>query len=265
MILSGNRVGYIDFGITGSISSYSRQNLVALTLAYTHGDLEGMCDAFFRVSAMDSRSNAKAFRAGLDQDAKSWYENDGTELHLRKNFTLVMLDMLRLSRATGIWPERDVIKYIRSAIAIDGLITRFAPTFDLSGHLKTVCSRHLQWHSRRSLFTLDQFLRTFAPAFRLFRDGAVQASGTMARLISPRAARSDDNAERASVGALRRQALMFSVFSFLACVSLSASTAKVQLGLNLFTSEAAMVAIGLFALLNTVRKLASGGRQSCAI
>jgi hypothetical protein len=50
MILSGNRIGYIDFGITGSISAYSRE--------------------------------------------------------------------------TGIWPERDVIKYIRSAIAIDGPVFR---------------------------------------------------------------------------------------------------------------------------------------------
>ena len=50
MILPDNTVGYIDFGITGTISKYSRRNLVALTLAYTRGDLEGMCEAFFRIS-----------------------------------------------------------------------------------------------------------------------------------------------------------------------------------------------------------------------
>ena len=37
MILPDNTVGYIDFGITGTISKYSRRNLVALTLAYTRG------------------------------------------------------------------------------------------------------------------------------------------------------------------------------------------------------------------------------------
>src|SRR5262249_12108635 len=52
MILPGNVVGYIDFGITGVLSRYSRRNLVALTLAYTRADIDGMCASFFKVSAM---------------------------------------------------------------------------------------------------------------------------------------------------------------------------------------------------------------------
>ena len=53
MILPHSMVGYIDFGITGVISSYMRQHLVALTLAYARGDLDGMFAAFFKVSALD--------------------------------------------------------------------------------------------------------------------------------------------------------------------------------------------------------------------
>ncbi|MCA1635107.1 MAG: hypothetical protein LC802_15805, partial [Acidobacteria bacterium] len=100
MILPDNTVGYIDFGITGTISQYSRQNLVALTLAYTRGDLEGMCEAFFRISVFDSETSGARFRAGLKVFAETWYEAAGRERRLRKNFTLVMLDMLRLSRRT---------------------------------------------------------------------------------------------------------------------------------------------------------------------
>ena len=54
IVLPNNVIGYVDFGITGTISQYSRRNLVALTLAYTRGDLEGMCEAFFRISVFDS-------------------------------------------------------------------------------------------------------------------------------------------------------------------------------------------------------------------
>src|SRR5262249_7974121 len=42
MILPGNTVGYLDFGITGVLSRYSRQHLIAMTLAYTRGDVDGM-------------------------------------------------------------------------------------------------------------------------------------------------------------------------------------------------------------------------------
>ena len=51
-----------------------------------------------------------------------------------------MLDFLTLSRKAGIGPERDVIKYIRSAIAADGLITRFAPSFSVGHHLEKCVS-----------------------------------------------------------------------------------------------------------------------------
>jgi ubiquinone biosynthesis protein len=104
MILPGNTVGYIDFGITGTISRYSRRNLIALTLAYTRGDLEGMCEAFFRISVFDSETSQARFREGLKQFAETWYETAGRERRLRKNFTLVMLDMLRLSRRRQVHP-----------------------------------------------------------------------------------------------------------------------------------------------------------------
>src|SRR5262249_41144922 len=127
MIGRENTVGYIDFGITGVLSPYLRRHLVALTLAYARGDLDGMCASFFKVSARDADSDVEGFRRGLSMLAGDWYIVEGKVRHLRKNITLVMLDLLKLSRQTGIWPERDVIKYIRSTVAIDGLITRFAP------------------------------------------------------------------------------------------------------------------------------------------
>jgi ubiquinone biosynthesis protein len=258
MILPGNRVGYIDFGITGTISSYSRQNLVALTLAYTRGDLAGMCDAFFRVSAMDAGWSAASFRDGLARDAKSWYQSDGNTLHLRKNFTMVMLDMLRLSRRTGVWPERDVIKYIRSAIAIDGLITRFAPTFDRVVHLQTVCESYLKWHQRKSFLSFDNLLTNTLPLGRLFQDGGLRAAAALDR-FAPRGFDSWREPDARQAGAaLRTRAVYQASFVFLISFAISMSPAKIQLGVNLFTSEAILATGGFLLLLSTVRKLGKG-------
>lgn len=183
MVLDNSVIGYIDFGITGTISPYSRQHLIALTLAYTQGNLDGMCEAFFKVSAFNSSSNITGFRDGLRRAADTWYERVGREQRLNKNFTLVMLDMLHLSRRTGIWPERDVIKYIRSAIAIDGLITRFAPLFNLGRHLETVCERYLKWHSRQELFTFNTVFNWMGCSARMGYDGAFRFSEIVAKVI----------------------------------------------------------------------------------
>jgi hypothetical protein len=42
LILPQNVVGYVDFGITGVLSRYSRRHLVEMTLAYTRADVATM-------------------------------------------------------------------------------------------------------------------------------------------------------------------------------------------------------------------------------
>ena len=258
MILPGNTVGYIDFGITGTISRYSRRNLVALTLAYTRGDLEGMCEAFFRISVFDSETSQARFREGLKIFAETWYETAGRERRLRKNFTLVMLDMLRLSRRTGVWPERDVVKYIRSAIAIDGLITRFAPSFDLGQHLQAVCDRHLRWSARRELFTYDSILGWAISGERIARDGPLRAAELAKRLTAGELeAEALVNVESAGGDeALRRRVVQLGVAVFTVALSLTLVTQQLEFGINLFTAELLVLAVVAGQLLRTVSRLA---------
>jgi len=259
MILPGNTVGYIDFGITGTISRYSRRNLVALTLAYTRGDLEGMCEAFFRISVFDSENSPTRFREGLKIFAETWYETAGRDRRLRKNFTLVMLDMLRLSRRTGVWPERDVVKYIRSAIAIDGLITRFAPSFDLGQHLQAVCDRHLRWSARRELFTYDSLLDWAISGERLVRDGPLRVSDFVGRLT---AGELDAEASYAGAAAggeevLRQRAVQLGVVVVAVALGMTWAGERLELGINIFTAELLFFAVVTVQLLRTVRRLAA--------
>ncbi|HJP91130.1 MAG TPA: AarF/UbiB family protein [Pyrinomonadaceae bacterium] len=258
MILPGNTVGYIDFGITGTISRYSRRNLVALTLAYTRGDLEGMCEAFFRISVFDSETSQTRFREGLKLFAETWYETAGRERRLRKNFTLVMLDMLRLSRRTGVWPERDVVKYIRSAIAIDGLITRFAPSFDLGQHLQAVCDRHLRWGARRELFTYDSILGWAISGERIARDGPLRAAELVKRLTGGELeAEAMVNLESAVEDeALRRRVVQLGAAVFAVALSMTLVSEQLEFGMNLFTAELLVFAVVGGQLLRTVSRLA---------
>jgi ubiquinone biosynthesis protein len=257
MILPGNMVGYIDFGITGTISRYSRRNLVALTLAYTRGDLEGMCEAFFRISVFDSETSQARFRESLKLFAETWYETAGRERRLRKNFTLVMLDMLRLSRRTGVWPERDVVKYIRSAIAIDGLITRFAPSFDLGQHLQVVCDRHLRWSARRELFSYNSILGWAISGERIARDGPLRAAEFVGR-VTAEELEADASFVRdagASEEVVCHRAVRLGIVVFTVAFAMTLAGGRVEFGINLFTAELLVFAAVTAQLLRTVRRL----------
>ncbi|HEX7182756.1 MAG TPA: AarF/UbiB family protein [Thermoanaerobaculia bacterium] len=251
MILHDNVVGYVDFGITGVLSHYSRRHLINLTLAYTRADLDGMCQAFFKVTSMDASSDPEGFRAGLQKMSDSWYDLQGRERRLRKNFTLVMLDMLRLSRATNIWPERDVIKYIRSAIAIDGLITRFAPGFDVGRYLAAVCGRHLRQEAWQLLFSYERMVEWSAAAGHLAEDGGARA----ARFLDKVTSREPPVAVRRRAGAVpAERAFGFATITFGIALLITMTGERAALGLNLFTAELLVAGAALAMFLNSLRR-----------
>jgi hypothetical protein len=192
---------------------------------------------------MTDDASPRGFEAGLHRLQSSWYERDGHRLRLRKNFTLVMLDMLRLSRQCGVWPDRDVIKYIRSAIAIDGLITRMAPDFDISGYLATACAEHLRWHMRRTFFTWDSLTDVAGAAGRLLIDGLGRGSTAMNRVVTAGGGMTADTGERTASPAARSGAVRFGVVGLLAAaVGVVASGAAPDL--YLFVSWAVVLVTG---------------------
>ncbi len=182
MIMRDNVVGYIDFGISGVLSRYSRRHLISMTLAYARGDLEAMCESFFRITTFDKNADLAGFHQGLKDASADWYGNGMGESRLRRSITSIMLDLLVLSRQNGIWPQRDVIKYIRSAIALDGLVKTFSPEMDIGLHLEQACERHIKWDSSQNLISSETLVGWFGGSANLVRDGVLRAIATLRHL-----------------------------------------------------------------------------------
>ena len=181
----------------------------------------------------------------------------GRDRRLRKNFTLVMLDMLRLSRATGIWPERDVIKYIRSAIAIDGLIGRFAPGFEVGRYLEQVCSQQLQLRGLQASVSSDRMVEGAVAGAHLFESGLLRADRFVDRLLAdelPVRAQLVGLGRRNSAALRARAARQTAAVGLLGLLTALGRPAGGP-GWNLLTAEAILLGVGLTLLLNTVRRL----------
>jgi ubiquinone biosynthesis protein len=241
IILPDSAVGYVDFGITGSLSRYARRNMVALTLSLTRADADEMMVHFLRLSPTDEDSDISAFRSGLEDALDRWYERDRDTPAMLQNYTRVMLDMLQLSRETGVWPTPDVIRYIRSVITADGLVTRFAPRLNVARYLRSVCEDTLERELWRELFTVEQLTNVTARGARLasslpatilavMRRMSARSSGQAARDDEPRAA--DRKSSRLlSLGAVALVAALVTVLPGV----------EAQLGWNLFTASLATV------------------------
>jgi ubiquinone biosynthesis protein len=256
MILPDNVVGYIDFGITGVLSPYSRRHLVLMTLALAQGDTETLAGQFLKLSVYDSRSDLAGFRLGLSALALDWYENDGRQKRLKVNFTRVMTDMLHLSRRTRIMPERDIVKYIRSAIAIDGVNLRFEPGFHVGTYLEEECGRFVQWQAVRTALSNDAVLAWSGIGTRMITEVPAQAGSLVDRMargdLAVRAYRTG-NADLG--GETRSRAVLLAAMVFTLAVLMVLTRQPVAFGWNLFTAETGLIVWGLALLVPTLRRL----------
>jgi ubiquinone biosynthesis protein len=260
LVLPQNVVGYVDFGITGVLSRYSRRHLVEMTLAYTRADVSTMADAYFKLVTYRPDADPDRFRRMLAETSQEWYEGQGGQTVFKKNFTLVMLDFLTLSRKAGIGPERDVIKYIRSAIAADGLITRFAPGFSVGRHLEEVCEQWVAREARRVTFSYGTLTALAASGGHLLEDGPARAASALRRLADGESlGRVDITTIGRHDGRLRRRTIRLAGLVVGLAALLELTAASPVLGLNLFTAEAAVVAGALVVLGDSLRRLAVAG------
>lgn len=148
MILPGSVVGYLDLGIVGELSIFARRRLVDMTVAYARGDLAAMAEALLDLSKDADPATEAEFKQQFLRLGESWFQRRAGLPKLRRSFTEVLLDMLVLSRSTGIWPQPPVLKYVRSLMAIDALVGRLAPDLEIGAYLETACRRLLMGRRR---------------------------------------------------------------------------------------------------------------------
>jgi hypothetical protein len=68
--------------------------------------------------------------------------------------------------------------------AADGLITRFAPGFNVGRYLEEVCQRWVAWETRRTSFRYESLTALAASSGRLAEDGVARAFTAMQRLVA---------------------------------------------------------------------------------
>lgn len=144
IIMQTDKIGYVDFGIVGTLTPYVRHYLAVMTLAYIQGNMDALCDSFFKISVKRDLPNQEKFKSELKALAKEWYVDNGAGRKLQKSITQVMIELLKLSRITGVLPHRTVVKYIRSAVTLDGLVKIIAPDISISHCLEKACKQHLE-------------------------------------------------------------------------------------------------------------------------
>jgi ubiquinone biosynthesis protein len=155
LILPNNVVGYVDFGIVASLTPEARRKQIELTLAYASGDPESIYREFMNICKPSEDANFEGIRRRIAEMARTWYAEPtiGGNVRFKVTVTAAMMDLLTICRDYGVLVDQEMIKYIRSTILVDGLVSLLAPGLDIAGSLRMVVEEYLIAEARRKILS----------------------------------------------------------------------------------------------------------------
>jgi ubiquinone biosynthesis protein len=129
LLLPGDVMGLLDFGLVGRLSRAMQETLVLLCVAVALKDADSVARLLYRMGAPDARANLAGFRDDVETMLRTHLPTAQTlgEVNARHLLT----DLLDLAVKYRIRIPREYALLSRAAVAVEGLLRQLAPDLDI--------------------------------------------------------------------------------------------------------------------------------------
>jgi ubiquinone biosynthesis protein len=129
LLLGGDVVGLLDFGLVGRLTRAMQETLVLLSVAVALKDADSVARLLYRMGAPDSRANLAGFRADVETLLQTHLPEARTLAEV--NARHLLTDLLDLAVRYRIRIPREYALLSRAAVAVEGLLRELAPDLDI--------------------------------------------------------------------------------------------------------------------------------------
>ncbi|MEK6807771.1 MAG: AarF/ABC1/UbiB kinase family protein [Nanoarchaeota archaeon] len=126
IILKGNRVGLVDFGIVGNLDNELKENIATLLISITRKNIDGIMSAVLDLNTSDSEINIKKIRQEIREDLNIWYVRHAREYSVEDIVTLV-----KIAADNGVHTPIDFILLAKALLTLDGVCQSLVPDYYL--------------------------------------------------------------------------------------------------------------------------------------
>ena len=135
LVLPGNRIGYVDFGITGRIPANVRQSLVLFARRLLRNDVDGAMVELTRWVKPSTRTVQGDAVDELKALAEGFlFELRATQQSRQALAAAYQIALLGAIRRHNMSVDPVVLSYVKAVITMDSITTELAPTFDPVEH-----------------------------------------------------------------------------------------------------------------------------------
>jgi ubiquinone biosynthesis protein len=166
MILPGNVICLLDYGMVGRLDPGLKEYLTNVLSAVTHKDVDELVDTLMGVGEfVPENVNMTALKKGLAEFMDSYLEIPLKEIAVGK----MLLEFIDLVSTHRIKIHPDLTMLVKVLVVIEGMGRELDPQFDMVGHLRPFLERAL-WEKHSPGRLMHEMERGFASYVHLARN-----------------------------------------------------------------------------------------------
>ena len=128
LLLPGDRVAMLDFGMFGRLGRHERRRMAFVFWALVEGDYETVAEQLLRLSTLRAGADPDGFRAALADTVDDWFGNQARDYSLAR----LLLRQLALGASFGVVFPRGLMLLARALVNLEATGTVIDPALDLA-------------------------------------------------------------------------------------------------------------------------------------
>lgn len=135
IVLPGDAIGYVDFGIVGKLDRRTTDSLRYFAQSLFAGRTENAVEEFLRFLTPSPRTRLADARRDLADAMKAYVESArvGPEgFSLEED--IFEIEMLAIVRRHAMFLDPDAVRYLKAVLTAEALVKELDPEFDLTAH-----------------------------------------------------------------------------------------------------------------------------------
>jgi ubiquinone biosynthesis protein len=142
LILSGNRIGYVDFGIIGRLPEAVHELLGRYAMRLFGGEADAAVDDFLKWLRPSATTNVAAARREMTELTERFLDDLASATsHRREILARYQIELLSAARAHRMVIDPSVILYVKVVLTIDAVTSELAPSLDLQSLIERFFSQ----------------------------------------------------------------------------------------------------------------------------
>ncbi|MDP2711270.1 MAG: AarF/UbiB family protein [Solirubrobacteraceae bacterium] len=132
LLLAGNRIGYVDFGIVGRIPPEVQESLGRYAMSLFGGDASAAVDQLLRWLRPSARTDAAAARSHMLGLTERFLDDlEHAPARRREVLARFQVDLLSAARQHRLVADPAIVLYTKVVLAMDAVTSELAPSLDL--------------------------------------------------------------------------------------------------------------------------------------